>query len=109
VTWFNRVALGAVTILLAPAAEEMLFRGIIYPAIKQAGFPRLALWGSALLFGAFHVNLVTFLPLVVLALALTLIYERTNNLLAPITAHALFNAMNFVILYSSLGPLTHIK
>jgi membrane protease YdiL (CAAX protease family) len=109
VTWFNRVALGAVTILLAPAAEEMLFRGIIYPAVKQAGFPRLALWGSALLFAAFHVNLVTFLPLVVLALALTLIYERTDNLLAPITAHALFNAMNFVILYSSLGPLTHIK
>ena len=109
VTWFNRVALGAITILLAPAAEEMLFRGIIYPAVKQAGFPRLALWGSALLFAAFHVNLVTFLPLVVLALALTLIYERTDNLLAPITAHALFNAMNFVILYSSLGPLTHIK
>jgi membrane protease YdiL (CAAX protease family) len=51
---------GCCTILLAPAAEEMLFRGIIYPAIKQAGFPRLALWGSALLFGAFHVNLVTF-------------------------------------------------
>jgi hypothetical protein len=109
VTWFNRVALGAVTILLAPAAEEMLFRGIIYPAVKQAGFPRLALWGSALLFAAFHVNLVTFLPLVVLALALTVIYERTDNLLAPITAHALFNAMNFVILYSSFGPLTHIK
>jgi membrane protease YdiL (CAAX protease family) len=109
VTWFNRVALAVVTIVLAPTAEEMLFRGILYPAIKQAGFPRLALWGTALLFAAIHVNLVTFLPLAVLAIALTLLYERTDNLLAPIVAHATFNAMNFVILYSALGPLTHIK
>ena len=27
------------------------------------------------------------------------LYEKTNNLLAPITAHALFNALNFVKLY----------
>lgn len=109
VTWFNRFALAIVTIVVAPAAEEMLFRGILYPAIKLAGFPRLALWGTALLFAAIHLNLVTFVPLAVLALGLTLLYERTDNLLAPITAHALFNAMNFVILYSSLGPFTPIK
>jgi membrane protease YdiL (CAAX protease family) len=109
VTWHTRVMLGAVTILLAPAAEEMLFRGILYPAIKQAGFPRLALWGTALLFAAIHLNLVTFIPLMVLALGLTLLYERTDSLLGPITAHALFNGMNFVILYSTLGPLTEPK
>jgi membrane protease YdiL (CAAX protease family) len=109
VTWFNRLALAAVTIVLAPAAEEMLFRGILYPAIKQAGFPRVALWGTALLFALVHLNVVTFIPLLVFAVALTLLYERTDNLLAPITAHALFNAMNFVILYSTLGPLTQVK
>lgn len=109
VTWFNRVALAIVTIILAPAAEEMLFRGILYPAIKMAGFPRLALWGTSLLFAFIHFNVVTFVPLAVLALGLTLVYEKTDNLLAPITAHALFNAMNFVILYSSLGPFTRIK
>ena len=49
--------------LLAPVAEELLFRGILYPAIKQAGFPRLALWGTSLLFAAMHMNLVTFVPL----------------------------------------------
>ncbi|HZR20981.1 MAG TPA: type II CAAX endopeptidase family protein [Verrucomicrobiae bacterium] len=109
VTWFNRLALGAITVVLAPAAEEMLFRGILYPAIKQAGFPRLACWGTALLFAAVHQNLVTFVPLTVLALALIWLYERTDNLWAPITAHAMFNAMNFVILYSTLGPPTRIK
>ncbi len=97
--WLHRIVLGAVTILLAPVAEEMLFRGLLYPWIKQAGFPRLALWLTALLFAAVHANLMIFLPLLVLALVLTALYERTNNLLAPIAAHSLFNALNFVMLY----------
>jgi membrane protease YdiL (CAAX protease family) len=103
--WVARVALGAVTIVLAPVAEEILFRGILYPWIKYAGFPRLALWGSALLFAAVHSNIMTFIPLSVLAVALTFLYEKTDNLLAPITAHAVFNGMNFIALYYVL-PLT---
>lgn len=98
-SWVDRVALGVITILLVPVAEEMLFRGILYPWIKGAGFPRLALWGTALVFAAIHLNLVIFVPLFVLALALTVLYERTGNLLAPITAHSLFNALNFTMLY----------
>ena len=97
--WDERLLLGVATILVAPVAEELLFRGILYPAIKQAGFPRLALWGTSLLFGAMHLNLVTFLPLFVLALALAGLYEWTNNLLAPISTHLLFNAVNFSVLY----------
>ena len=98
-SWPGRLTLGAAAILLAPVAEEILFRGILYPAIKQAGFPRIALWSTVLLFAAVHLNAVTFLPLAVLALILTALYERTDNLLAPITAHALFNALNFVALF----------
>jgi membrane protease YdiL (CAAX protease family) len=97
-SWGGRLALGVAAVLLAPVAEEVLFRGILYPAIKQVGHPRLALWGTALLFAAIHMNLVTFLPLAVLALVLTGLYEWTNNLLAPITAHVLFNALNFAML-----------
>jgi membrane protease YdiL (CAAX protease family) len=95
----QQMALGVVTILLAPLAEELLFRGILYPAIKRAGFPRLALWGTVLIFAGIHANLLAFVPLALLALALTLLYEKTDNLLAPITAHAVFNALNFVAFY----------
>ena len=100
-TWGQRLGLGVVTILLAPVTEEVLFRGILYPWVKQAGFPRLALWGTAVLFAAIHANLVIFLPLFVLAIALVLLYEATDNLLAPIAAHSLFNGLNFVKLYLS--------
>lgn len=95
VTFYSRAILGVITVLLAPVAEELLFRGILYPAIKRAGFQRLALWGSSLLFAAVHLNLAAFLPLLVLAVVLTLLYEHTGNLLAPIVAHALFNGLNF--------------
>jgi membrane protease YdiL (CAAX protease family) len=103
VSWGDRLMLGVVTILLVPVAEEMLFRGILYPWIKRIGFPRLAVWGTALAFAAMHLNLETLLPLFVLALALIALYEWTDNLLAPISAHALFNALNFALVYWAAG------
>jgi membrane protease YdiL (CAAX protease family) len=98
-TWDSRIYLTVFTILIAPVAEEILFRGILYPAIKQGGYPRVALWGTALFFAAIHGSLTVFLPLLVLGLALAYLYEKTNNLLAPITAHAVFNAINVAFLY----------
>lgn len=100
-TWLSRVLLAVVAVGLAPVAEEVLFRGILYPAVKQAGFRHLALWGTSVLFAIIHGNLATLLPLLVLSVALTLLYEATNNLLAPIVAHSLFNAINFLRLFSS--------
>ncbi len=99
VSWQDRLALGFVTILLVPPAEEMLFRGVLYPGIKQAGFPRAALWGTSLVFAAVHLNMVSFIPLLVFALILVTLYEWTDNLLAPVSAHATFNGLNFFMLY----------
>ncbi len=94
--WTRQVAIGVTTVLLAPVFEEVLFRGLLYPAVKQTGLPRTAFWGTALLFAASHLNLLTFLPLVFFAVVLTMLYERTDNLLAPIVAHAAFNLTNFL-------------
>jgi membrane protease YdiL (CAAX protease family) len=97
-SWWLRIYLGAFAVVLAPAAEEFVFRGMLYPFVKQLGYPRLAWLGVSALFALIHVNAATFVPLFVLALALTWLYEKTDNLLAPITAHALFNAANLVAL-----------
>ena len=86
-------------VAVAPIAEEILFRGILYPAVKQLGHPRVAVIGTALLFALFHVNLLTFASLTAVALALIALYEFTDNLLAPITAHAVFNASNLIMLF----------
>jgi membrane protease YdiL (CAAX protease family) len=99
--WIAQAALAGFAIVLAPLVEEMLFRGLLYPTIKQAGYPRVALWGTSLFFAVIHFNLPSFLPLLLLALLLTLLYEKTNNLLATITAHSLFNSANFALFYLS--------
>jgi membrane protease YdiL (CAAX protease family) len=98
-SWLDRIVLGVGTVMLAPIAEEILFRGILYTAIKRAGFPNLAMWATSLLFATIHFNLAIFLPLLVLAIVLSYLYEYTGNLLAPIAAHATFNAINFITLY----------
>jgi membrane protease YdiL (CAAX protease family) len=91
----QRICFGFTAIVLAPIVEEILFRGILYRTIQQRGFPKLALFGSALLFGIIHGSVMTLLPLTALAIVLALLYERTQNLMAPIFAHSVFNAVNF--------------
>jgi membrane protease YdiL (CAAX protease family) len=98
-----RVYLGAFAVVLAPVAEEFIFRGMLYPFVKQLGSPRLAWVGVSFAFALIHDDAATFVPLFVLALALTWLYEKTDNLLAPITAHALFNATNLIVLCLAEG------
>jgi membrane protease YdiL (CAAX protease family) len=108
-SWDSRTYFILFSVLIAPAAEEIVFRGVLYPAVKRLGFPRLALWGSATLFAAIHLNLPIFLPLLVLGLALALLYEWTDNLLASITAHGVFNGVEILIFVwhqSGTPPLT---
>ncbi|HWF19879.1 MAG TPA: type II CAAX endopeptidase family protein [Verrucomicrobiae bacterium] len=97
----TRVYLAFFAVVLAPVAEEIFFRGILYAAIKQFGFPRLALWGSALIFATIHLTPAIFVPLLLLSLILVWLYEKTDNLLAPITAHAVFNGINLLLMYYS--------
>jgi membrane protease YdiL (CAAX protease family) len=91
----QRILFGFTAIVVAPLIEEILFRGILYRAIQQRGFPKLALFGSALFFGVIHGSTMTLLPLSALAIILALLYDRTGNLMAPIFAHSLFNTVNF--------------
>ncbi len=97
--------LGVVAVLLAPPIEELLFRGVLYPTVKQMGRPRLAFFGTSLLFALVHANVMTFVPLTLLAFALVWLYETTNNLLAPIVAHGLFNAANFILISLQITPV----
>jgi membrane protease YdiL (CAAX protease family) len=99
--WGEYAYLGFFTVACAPVAEEFIFRGMLYPFVKQLGFPKLALFGTSFLFALIHADKAIFIPLFVLALALTWLYEKTGNLLAPIFAHSLFNAANLAILFYS--------
>jgi membrane protease YdiL (CAAX protease family) len=96
--WY-RAYLAFFAVVLAPVAEEFVFRGFFFPFLKQLGFRKLAWFGVSFLFALIHGNPPIFISLFVLALALTWLYEKTDNLLAPITVHSLFNASNLVALH----------
>ncbi len=90
------IYLGFFAVILAPVAEEFIFRGVLFPYIKQFGFPKTAWITTSLLFALIHGDAAIFVPLFVLALVLTWLYETTDSLLAPIFAHALFNTMGLI-------------
>lgn len=85
------VALLGMAVCIAPVIEEMLFRGLLYPALRG----RLGQLGAAVLtsalFGAIHMNAAGFLPLFLLGLLLCRLVERTGDLRVAMLAHLLFN------------------
>jgi len=85
-------------IIMAPIAEELLFRGILFNTIKHAGYPLAGMFASAVLFALVHGSVALMLPLFVMGFALAWLYERSGSLIAPIVMHATFNAINFTIL-----------
>jgi membrane protease YdiL (CAAX protease family) len=89
--------IGLLAVVVAPFAEEVVFRGLIYPTLKQHGFRGLGLWGTSLLFAGVHHNAMVLLPLMFLAIVWTLLYESTDNLLAPVVAHSIFNFANYFL------------
>jgi len=99
----QRLFMGVLAVLIAPPAEEILFRGIFYPTIKQSGFPKAAWWITSLLFAGMHFNVLSFIPLMVFSFVLIALYEKTGSLWASMTAHSLFNFANFVLVMLTSG------
>jgi len=81
-------------VFLAPIAEEVFFRGVVFNAWLREGGRRWAYIGSAALFAAIHLSLLSLLPIFLLGLALAWVYERKGNLLAPIAMHATVNGIS---------------
>jgi uncharacterized protein len=81
-------------VILAPLAEEVFFRGVVFNAWLREGGRRWAFIGSSVLFALIHISLVALVPIFLLGLALAWIYQRTGNLLAPIAMHATVNGIS---------------
>lgn len=93
-------------IVVAPVAEEFLFRGFIYGACKRFCGVLPALMFTSALFGAVHTNKAALLPLFMLAIVLNVAYERTGSLLVPIVMHMGFNSIMILGILQSGGAFT---
>ena len=93
-----RIVLGLLVLFEAPLLEEPLFRGIIFRGLQSSIPTWAAMAVSGFLFAIVHVNAASFIALWFLGIAFAELYRRTGTLLAPMTAHALFNATNLALL-----------
>ncbi len=79
--------------LLAPVAEELAFRGLIYRHLRRALFPLASGVLSSLIFAVMHASLGQGVWALVLGLIAAVAYEQTRSILSPILIHGLFNAV----------------
>ncbi len=96
------LAFAAILVLLAPLAEEVFFRGFVQEVLRE----RLGRWwtvaAAALLFALIHRYAVQLLPVLLLGLLLSALYEWRRSLVAGITAHAALNLLALLKLLKDL-------
>ena len=109
----------ALTTVLAPICEELLFRGFIFRSLSNWRGPWPAAIATGLLFGAVHGSsqpVAFLLPLALLGIVLCAIYQWTGSLYPCIALHSLNNAItlgatlhwNWRTLELALGALAAI-
>jgi membrane protease YdiL (CAAX protease family) len=88
----------------APLAEEVLYRGVMLPALLRGPSPAKANFAQAILFGAAHFvarpsnELPLAIPLAVVGWCAGWAALRTRSLLPAVLVHATFNGLNLVFL-----------
>jgi membrane protease YdiL (CAAX protease family) len=89
-----------VVAVLPAIGEELLFRGLMQQQLERGtGRPHLAVWLTALVFSAIHLQFEGFIPRLLLGAGLGYLFYWTRNLWIPIIAHFIFNGGQVVARY----------
>ncbi len=94
-------------IVLAPAAEETLFRGLMYARFRDGMRKFWAMALSSALFGVLHGHPIWMLYAFAMGLLFALLYEWYGSIWASFLAHLAFNGASYLIalLVPNAGPL----
>lgn len=99
------LGLFAAIVVAAPLAEEYLCRGIVLPALQRRWGSAVAIIGSALAFGALHMNPWQFFYAALLGMTLGWLRVQSGSIVPGILLHALNNLISWVLLiHPSLIP-----
>ena len=95
------IILNVFMVVILPAfGEEMLFRGMIQPLFgKLFKNGHIAVWLTAFIFSAIHLQFLTFLPRLILGAFLGYLFLYTKNIWYPIAAHFVNNLISTIIFY----------
>jgi ABC-2 type transport system permease protein len=88
----DRFWIPILAIVAAPIFEEFIFRGLIFGGLRRSWRVAPAVVASAAVFAIVHPPL-SMIPVFCLGLCTAFAYERSKMLLAPMIAHAIYNAV----------------
>lgn len=88
---------------VAPFAEELLFRGMLYPLLRARMPAPLAIGLSAALFAAAHVVPLLMPGLFVVGVLLAYLRERSGSIWPSVLMHAMQNATALLLINAALG------
>ncbi|HUC96156.1 MAG TPA: type II CAAX endopeptidase family protein [Candidatus Saccharimonadales bacterium] len=86
-------------VIVAPVAEEILFRGYLYGKLKKFVPVWIAILATSLLFGAIHGEWNIFFDTFALSIVLCLLREFTGNIWSSILLHMIKNGIAFYVLF----------
>ena len=87
----------ALIVLWGPVAEEIFFRGFIFPGLAGRTGVGLAAVLSSLLFAISHIDPRLIVPFFPIGILLAWLYHKTGSLWSCIAAHAIWNALAFSV------------
>jgi hypothetical protein len=87
--------------VVAAILEELFFRGVLQRILSDYIDPHVAIFISAFIFSAIHLQFFGFLPRLALGIFLGYLYLHSRRLIVPIFAHLLFNGSQLFIYYYS--------
>ena len=86
--------------VLAAIGEELVFRGMIQNELwRGSDNIHVAIWATAIIFSAIHMQFFGFIPRVLLGALFGYLYYWSGNLLVPIAAHFVNNTFGVVMRY----------
>lgn len=92
----------ALTVLLAPVIEEIVFRGVLFPAIKKRYGLVSGIAISSLIFTLVHIDPINMISVLPLGIFLAIMYQRTGSIYPGMILHASWNFMVLIIAQSAL-------
>ncbi len=86
--------------IIPAVGEELVFRGLIQTELQRAvRNPHVAIWVTSILFSAFHLQFLGFVPRLMIGAFLGYLYFWSGNLWIPILGHFFNNGLQLIGLY----------
>ena len=88
---------GLAVVVIAPLAEEVFFRGLLFRAFDGMWAGWLAILVSGFAFGLFHLNLSVLIPFSVIGMLFAWSFKASGSLWITVLAHFIFNSVSFIV------------